>query len=105
MSSVLPLKTNEDVRAGTCSPFIWLSAVHKSSVMPSLKYSFSLSGLMLTNGNTATDLAPGTSTLTGAFEPSLTVATRRDHQLRRARRKRPQPRRVNFFAVPERQRR
>src|SRR5438034_1305387 len=65
MSSVLPLKTNEEVRAGTCSPFIWLSAVHKSSVMPSLRYSFSLSGLMLTNGNTATDLAVGAAALTG----------------------------------------
>src|SRR6266566_8265581 len=67
MSSVFPLKTNEEVRAGTCSPFIWLNAVHKSSVTPSLKYSFSLSGLMLTNGSTATDLAVDVGLTGGAW--------------------------------------
>src|SRR6266498_2552560 len=63
MSSVLPLKTKTDVRAGTRNPLIWDKAVHKSSVIPSPRYSFSLSGLMLTKGNTATPAAGGGSGL------------------------------------------
>jgi hypothetical protein len=59
MSSVFPLKTNDDVRAGTRNPLIWDRAVHKSSVMPSLRYSFSLSLLILTKGNTATPAPVG----------------------------------------------
>src|SRR5438046_4440460 len=34
MSSVVPLKTKTDVRAGTRNPLIWDKAVHKSSVSP-----------------------------------------------------------------------
>ena len=59
MSSFLPLKANDDVRAATCKPETLDSAVIKSSVMPSLKYSFSLSELMLTKGNTAMDFVAG----------------------------------------------
>src|ERR1043166_6879538 len=59
MSSVLPLKANDDVCAGTCRPLICVKAVLRSSVIPSLKYSFSLSALMFTNGRTATDFAAG----------------------------------------------
>src|SRR5713101_5535051 len=66
MGSFLPLKANDDVRAATCKPDTFDSAVIKSSVMPSLKYSFSLSELILTNGNTATDfLAAGHTTADG----------------------------------------
>src|ERR1700675_567684 len=54
-SSFLPLKANDEVRAATCKPDTLDSAVIRSSVMPSLKYSFSLSELMLTKGSTATD--------------------------------------------------
>src|SRR6266699_6034673 len=53
ISSVLPLNMKEDVRAGTRNPLIWDKAVHRSSVIPSPRYSFSLSVLMLTKGNTA----------------------------------------------------
>ena len=59
MSSFLPLKANDEVRAATCRPDTFDSAVIRSSVMPSLKYSFSLSELMLTNGSTATDFFAG----------------------------------------------
>src|SRR6266852_6255884 len=62
MGSFLPLKANDDVRAATCKPDTLDSAVIKSSVMPSLKYSFSLSELILTNGNTATDFFEGGET-------------------------------------------
>src|SRR5438093_1844939 len=54
-SSFLPLKANDEVRAATYNPETLDSVVIRSSVMPSLKYSFSLSELMLTNGSTATD--------------------------------------------------
>src|SRR6059058_1013162 len=59
MSAVLPLNTKTDVRAGTRNPLIWDKAVHKSSVSPSPRYSFSLSGLMLMKGNTATPAGGG----------------------------------------------
>src|ERR1700757_4731739 len=58
MSSVFPLNTKDEVRAGTRNPLTWESAVHKSSVIPSLRYSFSLSELMFTKGSTATDFVP-----------------------------------------------
>src|SRR5262245_49306070 len=58
-SSFLPLKANDEVRAATRRPDTLDSAVIKSSEMPSLKYSFSLSELMLTKGNTATDFFCG----------------------------------------------
>src|SRR2546428_9580026 len=61
MSAVLPLKTKTDVRAGTRNPLIWDKGVHKWSVSPSLRYSFSLSGLILTKGNTATPAGGGGS--------------------------------------------
>src|SRR5216110_3113528 len=55
MSSFLPLNANDDVRALTCKPVIFESAVINSSLTPSLKYSSFLSALMFTNGNTAID--------------------------------------------------
>src|SRR6266571_8942264 len=57
MSSFLPLNANDDVRAFTCNPVIFESAVINSSLTPSLKYSSFLSALMFTNGNTAIDFA------------------------------------------------
>src|SRR5439155_22314365 len=63
MYAFLPLNTKTDVRAGTRNPLIWDKSVHRSSVSPSLRYSFSLSGLMLTKGNTATPAAGGGSGL------------------------------------------
>src|SRR5712692_12013873 len=56
MSSFLPLNANDDVRALTCNPVIFESAVINSSLTPSLKYSSFLSALMFTNGSTAIDL-------------------------------------------------
>ena len=46
------------VREATCRPWTLLSTLINSSAKPSLKYSFSLSELMLTKGSTATE-APG----------------------------------------------
>src|SRR6266704_2718012 len=53
--SFLPLNEKADVRAATRKPGVRASALRISSVMPSLKYSLSLSALMLTNGSTAMD--------------------------------------------------
>ena len=47
--------TSDDVRAATRRSGSCTSALMISSVMPSLKYSFSASLLMLANGNTASD--------------------------------------------------
>src|SRR5439155_352359 len=55
MSSFLPLNANDEVRALTCKPVIFESAVINSSLTPSLKYSSALSALMFTNGRTAID--------------------------------------------------
>ena len=52
-SMSLPLNANVEVRAATRSPGTRASAVANSSVMPSLKYSFSRSGVRLTKGRTA----------------------------------------------------
>ena len=49
----LPLSANTDVRDATRRPSTLASASISSSVMPSLRYSFSGSGLALTNGSTA----------------------------------------------------
>src|SRR5882724_4161873 len=65
MGSFLPLKANDEVCAATCKPDTFDSAVIKSSVMPLLKYSFSLSELMLTKGNTATDFLAGGAAASG----------------------------------------
>ena len=54
-SSDFPLSAKTDVRDDTRSPAIFASASISSSVMPSLRYSFSTSGLALTNGSTAID--------------------------------------------------
>ena len=52
-SSGLPFKANVEVRDETRKPAILASASMSSSVMPSLKYSFSASELAFTNGSTA----------------------------------------------------
>ena len=54
-STDLPLNENDDVRAATWRPSICVSALMISSEIPSLKYSFSGSGLMLAKGSTAID--------------------------------------------------
>ena len=48
-----PFRANTEVRAGTFSPLTLASALISSSVIPSLKYSFSGSSLMLTKGRMA----------------------------------------------------
>ena len=58
-SSSLPLKSNEEVRAATCSSLIRESELSSSSVSPSEKYSCSLSPLMFTNGSTAKECRGG----------------------------------------------
>jgi len=50
-----PLNANDDVRAGTRRSGICASALSSSSVIPSEKYSLSVSPLMFSNGMTATD--------------------------------------------------
>ena len=52
-SSSFPLNANAEVREATRSASIFVSALMISSVIPSLKYSFSLSALMLRSGSTA----------------------------------------------------
>ena len=47
------LSENTDVRDATRNPSTFASASINSSVMPSLRYSFSGSGLAFTNGRTA----------------------------------------------------
>src|SRR5438309_1812260 len=54
----LPLSANTDVREATRSPSTPARAAISSSVMPSLRYSFSGSGLALTNGSTAMQRTP-----------------------------------------------
>ena len=56
MSSVVPLKAKVDVRDATPSDLIFESALMISSAMPSVKYSFSGSLLVLVKGSTAIDL-------------------------------------------------
>src|SRR4029453_14482289 len=55
MSSFFPLNAKLEVRAGTRRPFNREKAIIRSSVRPSLKYSFSWPELMLTKGRTAMD--------------------------------------------------
>ena len=54
-SSARFLNANVEVRAATRNPGTCVSSLMISSAMPSQKYSWSCSGLMSTNGNTATD--------------------------------------------------
>ena len=70
-STSLPLKAKEEVREATCMPGTLARALMISSVMPSLKYSFSGSALMLASGRTAMALrAAGRA----ASDRSATVA-------------------------------
>ena len=62
-STSRPLKANAEVREATRRPSTRVSALISSSVMPSLKNSFSGSALMLTNGRTATAATRGTTTV------------------------------------------
>ena len=79
MSSLVFLKAKEDVRAVTWRPFTRVSALMISSVMPSLKNSFSGSELMFTNGSTATLFACATrpdptADSGGISSPSFAIA-------------------------------
>ncbi len=58
-SSRRPLNANTEVRDATTRPSTLASALISSSVIPSLKYSFSGSALALTKGRTAIDRARG----------------------------------------------
>src|SRR3989442_890334 len=58
-SCSLRLRANVVVRDATRSPSTRASAVISSSVIPSLKYSFSGSALRFTNGSTAIDFLAG----------------------------------------------
>ena len=73
-SVFLPLKAKEDVRDATWTPGTLAIALMISSVMPSLKYSFSGSALMLASGSTAIALrASRVFTESGVLRrPSLT---------------------------------
>jgi hypothetical protein len=81
IGSFLPLKANDEVRAATRKPDTLESAVIKSSVMPSLKYSFSLSELMLTNGNTAIDFFAAVDTAADCGAPGLCGARTVHHHI------------------------
>jgi len=59
MSTSFPLKVKEEVREATWMPGTLASALMISSVMPSLKYSFSGSALRLASGSTAMALRAG----------------------------------------------
>ena len=59
MSWPAPLNANEAVREATRNAATRVSALMISSVIPSLKYSFSGSALRLTNGSTAIEPAGG----------------------------------------------
>ena len=65
----------EDVREMTLSALILESWAMMSSVMPSLKYSFSGSVLMFSNGSTATDLPRSDDLLTIACAAPTAIAT------------------------------
>src|SRR5881392_3310527 len=56
MSSLFPLNANADVRDATSSAQTLVSALIISSLIPSVKNSFSASALMFVNGRTAIDL-------------------------------------------------
>ena len=74
MFCVAPLKANEDVREATRSEPTALNACTISSVMPSLKYSFSGSALMFRNGSTAIEFAAaGAWTSAAAGSAPVTV--------------------------------
>src|SRR5256885_3956685 len=70
-SRPFPLSANTDVREATRSPSTLASALTSSSVIPSEKYSFSLSLLMLTNGTTATEVV-GCASATDRARPGQT---------------------------------
>src|SRR5580704_19186273 len=59
ISTSLPLKEKDDVRAATCRSFRRDSESSSSSLMPSEKYSCSLSPLMFTKGSTAIEYGGG----------------------------------------------
>src|SRR5262245_21697482 len=74
MSWFFPLNANDDVREATRSARILVRALMISSATPSVKYSFSGSALIFTNGNTAIDFVLAVATLDvvipgGVLEP------------------------------------
>jgi hypothetical protein len=70
-STSLPLKAKEEVREATWMPGTLARALMISSVIPSLKYSFSGSALMLARGRTAIALRAAAA---GGVRPLGTVA-------------------------------
>ncbi len=69
-----PFSANADVRDATRSPATRVSASMSSSVMPSLRYSFSGSGLALTNGRTAMPRVAGrAATVAGPLSVSVSA--------------------------------
>jgi hypothetical protein len=74
MSSLFPLKAKDEVRAATRSAWIFDSALMISSATPSVKYSFSASALMLTNGSTAMDFAVLADGCPGGVDIGLTTS-------------------------------
>jgi hypothetical protein len=83
MSSLCPLNANAEVRDATSSARTFVNAFMISSVIPSVKNSFSASVLMLVNGSTAIDRLLLSTALAGIVEPnacanSVTVRYRSD---------------------------
>ena len=92
MSCGFPLRANADVREAIRSPSTLVSALISSSLMPSLRYSFSGSALAFTNGNTAMERvlptiagAAAGRVSSSAVVKSATLANRSAGSLARAR--------------------
>ena len=107
MSASLPLNEKDDVRAETCSSLIRARELSISSVNPSEKYSCSLSPLIFTNGNTATEAVAGRRRWLERFQPQAPVplqpqrhASTARFGLPRGNRVRRQPRRSSPGAPP-----
>src|SRR6478672_7316314 len=74
IASLLPLKAKADVRDATSSARIFVSALMISSVIPSVKNSFSASGLMFVNGSTATDLLSDVAAISAGIAAANALA-------------------------------
>ena len=74
MSCVAPLNANDEVRDATRSERTALNALMISSVIPSLKYSFSGSALMFRNGSTAIEFAAAGGGRTSGRAGDVTVS-------------------------------
>src|SRR5262245_20724495 len=74
--SFLPLNEKAEVRAATRKSGVGASALRISSVIPSQKYSLSLSGLIVTNGSTAMDFWSAVPVAAGAAPEALVKEVR-----------------------------